>query len=115
MGCTQSKIENEEAVARCKERKQYMKEAVTGTARHMDDEKDDFDYDENETHATILNKLLAWEKKLYDEVKQNGAVRLPHPVFSCHVSDFTVCHCKLPFFALSLPKFHNPSLSLHDW
>ncbi|KAI9107804.1 hypothetical protein K1719_021140 [Acacia pycnantha] len=29
MGCTQSKIENEEAVARCKERKQYMKEAVT--------------------------------------------------------------------------------------
>ncbi|KAF5189572.1 DNA ligase (DUF630 and DUF632) [Thalictrum thalictroides] len=29
MGCTQSKIENEEAVSRCKERKQFMKEAVT--------------------------------------------------------------------------------------
>lgn len=29
MGCTQSKIENEEAVARCKERKHFMKEAVS--------------------------------------------------------------------------------------
>ncbi|XVF86599.1 hypothetical protein PTKIN_Ptkin18bG0055400 [Pterospermum kingtungense] len=28
MGCSQSKIENEEAVTRCKERKQFMKEAV---------------------------------------------------------------------------------------
>ncbi|KAE8714705.1 putative Methyltransferase family protein [Hibiscus syriacus] len=28
MGCSQSKIENEEAVSRCKERKQFMKEAV---------------------------------------------------------------------------------------
>ena len=28
MGCSQSKIENEEAVARCKERKRFMKEAV---------------------------------------------------------------------------------------
>lgn len=29
MGCTQSKIENEEAVSRCKDRKQFMKEAAT--------------------------------------------------------------------------------------
>lgn len=29
MGCTQSKIENEETVTRCKERKQFMKEAVS--------------------------------------------------------------------------------------
>lgn len=29
MGCTQSKIENEEAVSRCKDRKQFMKEAVS--------------------------------------------------------------------------------------
>jgi hypothetical protein len=35
----------------------------------LDDGKDDFDSDEQETHATILDKLLAWEKKLYDEVK----------------------------------------------
>jgi len=28
MGCSQSKIENEESVARCKERKAFMKEAV---------------------------------------------------------------------------------------
>lgn len=36
---------------------------------NVDDGKDDFDSDEHETHATILDKLLAWEKKLYDEVK----------------------------------------------
>lgn len=36
---------------------------------NIDDTKDDFDSDENETHATVLDKLLAWEKKLYDEVK----------------------------------------------
>lgn len=36
---------------------------------NLDDGKDDFDSDEQETHATILDKLLAWEKKLYDEVK----------------------------------------------
>lgn len=34
-----------------------------------DSGKDDFDADEYETHATILDKLLAWEKKLYEEVK----------------------------------------------
>ncbi|KAG6513690.1 hypothetical protein ZIOFF_024026 [Zingiber officinale] len=31
---------------------------------------DDFDNDELETHATILGKMLAWEKKLFDEVKK---------------------------------------------
>ncbi|KAG6509964.1 hypothetical protein ZIOFF_027972 [Zingiber officinale] len=30
---------------------------------------DDFDNDVLETHATILGKMLAWEKKLFDEVK----------------------------------------------
>ena len=30
---------------------------------------DEFDSEEYETHATVLDKLLAWEKKLYDEVK----------------------------------------------
>lgn len=35
----------------------------------VDDVKDDFDSEEHETHATVLDKLLAWEKKLYDEVK----------------------------------------------
>ncbi|KAL7205000.1 hypothetical protein ACSBR2_018011 [Camellia fascicularis] len=29
MGCTQSKIENEEIVNRCKDRRQFMKDAVT--------------------------------------------------------------------------------------
>lgn len=36
---------------------------------NTEDFKDDFDSEENETHATVLDKLLAWEKKLYDEVK----------------------------------------------
>lgn len=31
--------------------------------------KDDFDSEEYETHATVLDKLLAWDKKLYEEVK----------------------------------------------
>ena len=36
--------------------------------------KDDFDSEEYETHATVLDKLLAWEKKLYEEVKVHGIV-----------------------------------------
>jgi len=35
----------------------------------MDNGKDDFYAEDQETHATVLDKLLAWEKKLYDEVK----------------------------------------------
>lgn len=27
------------------------------------------DYEDNETLATVLDKLMAWEKKLYEEVK----------------------------------------------
>lgn len=34
-----------------------------------DDGVDEFDSEEHETHATVLDKMLAWEKKLYDEVK----------------------------------------------
>ncbi|KAK7294184.1 hypothetical protein RJT34_17069 [Clitoria ternatea] len=36
---------------------------------NTDDAKDDCYSEEHETHATVLDKLLAWEKKLYDEVK----------------------------------------------
>ena len=39
---------------------------------NMDDGKDDSYAEEQETHATVLDKLLAWEKKLYDEVKVYG-------------------------------------------
>ena len=35
---------------------------------NVDDGKDNFDSKEHETHATVLDKLLASEK-LYDEVK----------------------------------------------
>lgn len=40
-----------------------------GIPNFDDGGKDDFDSEEHETHATVLDKLLAWEKKLYDEVK----------------------------------------------
>ncbi|KAL7600148.1 protein ROLLING AND ERECT LEAF 2 [Lactuca sativa] len=43
-----------------------------------DDKKDDFDSEENETHATVLDKMLAWEKKLYDEVKAGELMKLEY-------------------------------------
>ncbi|XP_045801942.1 protein ALTERED PHOSPHATE STARVATION RESPONSE 1-like [Trifolium pratense] len=45
---------------------------------NLDDGKDDFDSDEQETHATILDKLLAWEKKLYDEVKAGELMKFEY-------------------------------------
>ncbi|CAL1373506.1 unnamed protein product [Linum trigynum] len=39
---------------------------------------DEFDSDDYETHATVLDKLLAWEKKLYDEVKQGELMKLEY-------------------------------------
>ncbi|XP_020100192.1 serine/threonine-protein kinase Tao-like [Ananas comosus] len=43
-----------------------------------DDANDDFDNDEWETHATILDKMLAWEKKLYDEVKAGELMKIEY-------------------------------------
>ncbi|GFZ08435.1 DNA ligase [Actinidia rufa] len=40
--------------------------------------KDDFDTDDYETHATVLDKLLAWEKKLYEEVKAGELMKLEY-------------------------------------
>ncbi|KAG8491254.1 hypothetical protein CXB51_014425 [Gossypium anomalum] len=40
--------------------------------------KDEFDSEEHESHATVLDKLLAWEKKLYDEVKQGELMKLEY-------------------------------------
>ncbi|XP_024984956.1 nitrate regulatory gene2 protein isoform X2 [Cynara cardunculus var. scolymus] len=34
--------------------------------------------DKNETHATVLDKLLAWEKKLYEEVKAGELMKLEY-------------------------------------
>ncbi|RAL41736.1 hypothetical protein DM860_008918 [Cuscuta australis] len=45
---------------------------------NQDDAKDDFDSEENETHATVLDKMLAWEKKLYDEVKAGEQMKLEY-------------------------------------
>jgi hypothetical protein len=36
----------------------------------QEDIRGNFEIDERfETHATVLDRMLAWEKKLYDEVK----------------------------------------------
>ncbi|PVH62430.1 hypothetical protein PAHAL_3G291300 [Panicum hallii] len=43
-----------------------------------DDAKDDFENDEWETLATVVDKILAWEKKLYDEVKAGEIMKLEY-------------------------------------
>ncbi|PPD91100.1 hypothetical protein GOBAR_DD11961 [Gossypium barbadense] len=45
---------------------------------NIEDRKDEFDSEEHESHATVLDKLLAWEKKLYDEVKQGELMKLEY-------------------------------------
>ncbi|KAF5741684.1 hypothetical protein HS088_TW10G00688 [Tripterygium wilfordii] len=40
--------------------------------------RDDFDSKEHETHASVLDKLLAWEKKLYDEVKEGEIMKFEY-------------------------------------
>ncbi|KAI9160441.1 hypothetical protein LWI28_008133 [Acer negundo] len=45
---------------------------------NVDNAKDDFDSEEQETHATVLDKLLAWEKKLYDEVKAGELMKFEY-------------------------------------
>ncbi|XP_028807429.1 nitrate regulatory gene2 protein [Neltuma alba] len=45
---------------------------------NMEDGKDDFDSEGHETHATVLDKLLAWEKKLYDEVKTGELMKFEY-------------------------------------
>lgn len=45
---------------------------------NVDDGKDEFDSEEHETHATVLDKLLAWEKKLYDEVKAGELMKFEY-------------------------------------
>ncbi|KAF5739138.1 hypothetical protein HS088_TW12G00338 [Tripterygium wilfordii] len=44
----------------------------------LDDGRDNFDSEEHETHATVLDKLLAWEKKLYDEVKAGEIMKFDY-------------------------------------
>ncbi|XP_023526709.1 nitrate regulatory gene2 protein-like [Cucurbita pepo subsp. pepo] len=45
---------------------------------NMDNGKDDFYAEDQETHATVLDKLLAWEKKLYDEVKAGEIMKFEY-------------------------------------
>nr|XP_043613289.1 protein ROLLING AND ERECT LEAF 2 [Erigeron canadensis] len=39
---------------------------------------DEYDEEKYETHATVLDKLLAWEKKLYEEVKAGELMKLEY-------------------------------------
>ncbi|KAM0951008.1 hypothetical protein DsansV1_C04g0047471 [Dioscorea sansibarensis] len=41
-------------------------------------EDDGADRDEFETHATVLDKMLAWEKKLYDELKASELMKIEY-------------------------------------
>ncbi|THU62612.1 hypothetical protein C4D60_Mb01t06940 [Musa balbisiana] len=43
-----------------------------------DGSKGDFIDDEWETHATVLDKILAWEKRLYDEVKAGRLTKIEY-------------------------------------
>ncbi|KAF3336916.1 hypothetical protein FCM35_KLT19502 [Carex littledalei] len=43
-----------------------------------EDGRDDFDNDELETLATVLDKMLAWEKKLFDEVKAGELMKIEY-------------------------------------
>ncbi|XP_020580627.1 uncharacterized protein LOC110024808 [Phalaenopsis equestris] len=45
---------------------------------YANDGRDDFDNEEWETHATVLDKMLAWEKKLYDEVKAGELMKIEY-------------------------------------
>ncbi|GFY97030.1 hypothetical protein Acr_11g0013360 [Actinidia rufa] len=45
---------------------------------NADDGMEDFDSEEHETHATVLDKMLAWEKKLYDEVKAGEQMKFEY-------------------------------------
>ncbi|XP_047074400.1 nitrate regulatory gene2 protein-like [Lolium rigidum] len=43
-----------------------------------DDGKDDFENDPSETLVTVVDKILAWEKKLYHEVKAGEIMKLEY-------------------------------------
>ncbi|XP_058226861.1 protein ALTERED PHOSPHATE STARVATION RESPONSE 1-like [Rhododendron vialii] len=45
---------------------------------NAEDGKDELDSEEHETHATVLDKMLAWEKKLYDEVKTGEQMKFEY-------------------------------------
>lgn len=44
--------------------------------QNIDEVKDDFDSEKHETLGTVLDKLLAWEKKLYNQVKVSSEKHL---------------------------------------
>ncbi|KAJ0976097.1 hypothetical protein J5N97_018062 [Dioscorea zingiberensis] len=50
---------------------------ITWNRSHIP-EDDGADKDEFETHATVLDKMLAWEKKLYDEVKAGEHMKIEY-------------------------------------
>lgn len=62
-------------------------------AMNGENRKGEFVSDESETHATILDKLLAWEKKLYDEVKVHFRCWLY--CFSVQIIRPAACHDNL--------------------
>ncbi|KAK1436089.1 hypothetical protein QVD17_01864 [Tagetes erecta] len=47
-------------------------------APNSENGNDEYDEEKYETHATVLDKLLAWEKKLYEEVKAGELMKLEY-------------------------------------
>lgn len=50
--------------------------------QNIDEVKDDFDSEKHETLGTVLDKLLAWEKKLYNQVKVSSEKHLLYFFFN---------------------------------
>ncbi|PKI79087.1 hypothetical protein CRG98_000520 [Punica granatum] len=113
MGCTASKLDNEDVVRRCKDRRRFMKEAVharhhlagahadycrslrlTGSAlsafaaneplspplavKYRLDAVSLNEPGGQKSLCSTLDRLLAWEKKLYEEVKAREGVKIEH-------------------------------------
>jgi hypothetical protein len=74
--------------------------------------KNELDDDEWETHATVLDKLLAWEKKLYHEVKVNYVFKITrlsqHLLEACIFSSHPLQKRMNDFVFLVIPTKNYP-------
>ncbi|KAH9316704.1 hypothetical protein KI387_025331, partial [Taxus chinensis] len=55
-----------------------VKRVITWNRSFKFTPSDDVKEEEKETHASVLDKLLAWEKKLYDEVKAGELMKIEY-------------------------------------
>ena len=107
MGCNQSKIENEEAVARCKDRRNFMKEAVSARNKFAA---------AHSCYATALkNAGAALSDFAQGEVQNPHLADLPHGGGAAGPSGFPPPPPQLFEFPVPpppLPNFSNASSPL---